>query len=303
MVYPPLFVFKDSPPLEVLVSGNEGLEFVELDFDQNSQRMTFKAQIVKDMENTTELSILLNPTLSMDSRYESTPPQTYTFDVRFPSHLPYFYSEIALMCSKMLLYLNWASVVLAWLAILLGFVFKRLAGLEAMLVLQFAFVNMLWVDSYLHPYYEQTWPLKFSTGFAMSFAEEEKFGFLYTAPFTSQFGVSVNLINNFNIMVIFQLIPLLMAAISKVVILKMQKNYDIENEKFKEIENNESANLPKPKKLKIAELIFENALQIFFFFTVFNLIPLICFSVLFFTQTDISNISNVPLSNFIVLSV
>jgi len=61
------------------------------------------------------------------------------------------------------------SVILSWLAVVLGWALRRLAGLEAIIVLQFGFVNVLWINSYLHPFYEQIWPLKYSTGFAVPF--------------------------------------------------------------------------------------------------------------------------------------
>lgn len=60
----------------------------------------------------------------------------------------------------------------SWIALILGLVFRKLAGLEAMGVLQYGFFSMFWLNSYLHPHFEQTFPLKYSTGYNFPFFDE-----------------------------------------------------------------------------------------------------------------------------------
>lgn len=46
-----------------------------------------------------------------------------------------------------------------------GMIMKRLAGLEGLVVLQFAFFIMVWLNGTLLPAYSQTYPLKYGTGY------------------------------------------------------------------------------------------------------------------------------------------
>jgi len=98
------------------------------------------------------LTIDFLPSISSDDRYLNTVTNTYIFsNVIFPAHLPYFYTPMSFLTAELTFYLSYVSLVVAWIALIVGLVLKRLAGLEAMGVLQFSFFSTVWLNSYLHP--------------------------------------------------------------------------------------------------------------------------------------------------------
>jgi hypothetical protein len=54
---------------------------------------------------------------------------------------------------------------LGWVSLIYGLVFKKLAGLEAMIVLQFSWLPLLWLNSDLHPHLQSVYPIKYTTGY------------------------------------------------------------------------------------------------------------------------------------------
>jgi hypothetical protein len=58
---------------------------------------------------------------------------------------------------------------LGWIALILGLVLRRLAGLEAIIVLQFSYLPLLWLNSDLHPPFQSVYPLRYNTGYNYAF--------------------------------------------------------------------------------------------------------------------------------------
>lgn len=54
---------------------------------------------------------------------------------------------------------------LGWVSLLIGFLLKKLAGLEAMIVLQMSWLPLLWMASTLHPPYLSVYPLHYTSGY------------------------------------------------------------------------------------------------------------------------------------------
>lgn len=79
--------------------------------------------------------------------------------------------------------------IMAWLSFFIGMLLRKLAGLEALLVIQFSWLTMFWVNSYLPLPLGETLPLKYSHGYN-PFMFEDNSPRSFSAPYTSQFGFS-----------------------------------------------------------------------------------------------------------------
>lgn len=62
-------------------------------------------------------------------------------------------------------------LALGWLSLLLGLFTKRLAGLEAMFVIQIFYVTMVWMNTFLYSPFKETVLLKMSTGYSLKMFE------------------------------------------------------------------------------------------------------------------------------------
>ena len=49
----------------------------------------------------------------------------------------------------------------------MGLVIKRLAGLEAMFVIQIMYISMVWMNTFLYNPFKETVTLKFATGYSL----------------------------------------------------------------------------------------------------------------------------------------
>lgn len=67
--------------------------------------------------------------------------------------------------SKIINYYCYVLTALGWLAFILGIFLRKLAGLEAMFVLQYSWLIMLWLNSVMLLPYEAVLPLKYSSGY------------------------------------------------------------------------------------------------------------------------------------------
>lgn len=73
---------------------------------------------------------------------------------------------MSFVAAKSILYLSYMLVALAWIAVILGVFARRMAGLEAMFVVQFSWINIVWINSnYLYTQFLSVEPLKLSTFF------------------------------------------------------------------------------------------------------------------------------------------
>lgn len=58
---------------------------------------------------------------------------------------------------------------MGWIGCLFSLFLKRLAGLEAMFVLQIAFLCMVWLNSQLYLPFAQTFPLQYAVGYSPAY--------------------------------------------------------------------------------------------------------------------------------------
>jgi hypothetical protein len=84
----------------------------------------------------------------------------------------HYISSSDITLSNIVLYVCYALVALFWLTFLLGVLLKRLAGLEAMFVLQVAYMSFFLLPSNMLITFEQTHPLRFSAGYNHAFTAE-----------------------------------------------------------------------------------------------------------------------------------
>ena len=101
--------------------------------------------------------------------------------------------------------LGFVISALGWIFCVVSFILRRLNGLEAMFVVQFSWLTFLWLNSKFTLAFQNTWALKYSTGFNYPFSgvTEQK---SETAPYTYQFKLSdISFISNFNLIIILQI--------------------------------------------------------------------------------------------------
>jgi hypothetical protein len=93
-------------------------------------------------------------------------------------------------------------MVIGWILLILGLLSRRLAGIEAMCVVQFSWLNIMCINNEFIQPFASVVPLKYSTGFNCMFFTDNSPHSLHS-PFTSQFKMSsIVFANNFNISMI-----------------------------------------------------------------------------------------------------
>lgn len=106
-------------------------------------------------------------------------------------------------------------VIIAWISLWLGLFLRKLAGIEAIMTIQFIYLSVLWLNGPLSSPFSKLLLLKYSSGFYYPFFGSSTEITSLEAPFASQFSLCTNsFINNFNLMFIFQLIPIVSLMIA-----------------------------------------------------------------------------------------
>lgn len=62
----------------------------------------------------------------------------------------------------------YALIGLLWLLVLVSMIMRSLAGLEAIFVIQFCWLTLLWIDSTFVPLISALVPLKYSSGYSLA---------------------------------------------------------------------------------------------------------------------------------------
>jgi hypothetical protein len=164
-------VLKVWPPLNVFRTSNNLIEvFVIRDpiFTVNSVEYR-DGQIVMQVDFSEEyldkeIIVEFIPEEAIDDRYYAS---VNSSAVKFvPLN---FYSPFVFNSSSLIRVICYMVSFMGMIGILIGLVSKRLAGIEAMFVYQIAWVSMLWVNSYMHLPYKETFPLQFANGFRHTF--------------------------------------------------------------------------------------------------------------------------------------
>lgn len=106
-----------------------------------------------------------------------------------------------------LFYLFYFITVLGWVAFFLSTLRRSLVGIEAMFVLQFAFVVFLYSSAtYQHPF-PSAFALKYSMGFNIVSSENIQKSSHRVPPFVSQNDLGRLFSDNFNLMFILLTVP------------------------------------------------------------------------------------------------
>ena len=112
--------------------------------------------------------------------------------------------------------------ILGWLAFILGLFMKRLSGLEAIFVIQYAWFTIFMMRKGLSLAFQQTWPLKYSTGYNYPIEVGYKYGRV------SEFKIDFSYFySNMNACLLFQLVSLFMVIVSYIRFYRFLKLKDV----------------------------------------------------------------------------
>ena len=152
----------------MFISDDNNFVFTNVIWNKDKSQLILNVEFKEDLNNIT-LNVLFNPSASTDQRYFATLNQIVALVFPNSTMDPYYYSPFTLATGKMIQYISYVNVVLGFLSYIIGIFLRRLAGLEAMFVLQFSYINMIWLNCYMFAPFQQTAPLKFSTGYNYPF--------------------------------------------------------------------------------------------------------------------------------------
>lgn len=136
----------------------------------------------------------------------------------------YFYTDEQIKISSILSYSSFVVVALGFLFFAAGLFAKKLAGLEVLIVCQFAWLVFVEINTLFLLPFGSFYPLKFTSGYNYPFLAETK-ETSYSSPFVSQFNISSKSnINNLNISLGLVFILLVVVLISYFRFRKATKN-------------------------------------------------------------------------------
>lgn len=114
------------------------------------------------------MEILFSPSLAYSVNASLVIKQSLIINVG--EHKPlYFYSQSYFMLGNLIEYLSYWLIGMSWLSCLIGFIGRKLAGIETMFVVQWAWINILWTKQELLLPLMNTNPLKYSAKLSYNF--------------------------------------------------------------------------------------------------------------------------------------
>lgn len=213
---PKLYAFKSATPAALLSINDSRFEQQHFSFDWSSGTVSCTFANSADVEGV-RYSLSFAASASSNEQFYATTDHEWDFQVTTEPHLrAYNYPESVYTYSSFIFYFGYLVLALGLLSCLAGlFSPTRLAGLEAVFVLQYAFISLLWFSSYLYlPYYCLS-PLQFSPGYHYPLAEASE---TENPPQAQTFGVvPESLLSNFNVNCLFYVVPLVSMAVAAVV--------------------------------------------------------------------------------------
>ena len=182
---------------------------------------------------TTPIIVTFTPSTSIRPEYFASIAQSLTLTIDYGNEKIYFMSSSQTAITNTFLYLSYVVVALGWVSCILGLFLRHLASLEAMLVVQFSWLMVLWLNVPLNMPLLKTWPVKYSTGLAISFDGNSTTDPTETAPYTTQFRLSTSHFHsNFNIL----LLPFIISFMA-VVITYIRMHSFVKEHKLKSIDD------------------------------------------------------------------
>ena len=130
---------------------------MSMDFSTNL--MTFNVDFADNYINS-PITINFLPTNSVDPRYFASVNSSVFIDFSLV-----YYSQFAFTTAKIIPYLCYTAVGIGWVSIFLGIFARKLAGIEGMVVIQFAYLTMLFLNTEMYLPFAETYPLKWSVGY------------------------------------------------------------------------------------------------------------------------------------------
>ena len=141
----------------------------KLSFDSAASELLIELEMVGQITNTTKIAIDFLPSLSSREEYYATRDQQLSLTIDYGKEKIHFISSSQVAIANSYLYLSYGVVALAWICFIVGLLMRRLSGLEALLVVQFSWLPILWFNVPLVLPLYKLWPLKYSTGYNHNF--------------------------------------------------------------------------------------------------------------------------------------
>lgn len=206
-------VFATEPShVSLIEAAKTGAETLKLKFELTSQNLIGEP-----------FTIHFIPSESVDERYfKSVNAQTSCTTELF------YVPQPGIAISKIARMLGFAVSILCWLTAAIGIVAKRFGSVEVLAVGQFLWVTLLWTDSVLYMPFKEFTTAKFTSGYNMPFFSQPPllvpssapssfphfpYPPSFEAPHRAIFAMSSQIIDNFNVMFAFQIIPMFVFAI------------------------------------------------------------------------------------------
>lgn len=170
-------MFADADSLSAF-SLSPSLTVTAVTFDSEKGTLSFTAQFDASFSALSQITVNFDPSSEIDERYFQTvrSERTFDFGTAFGEKFA-FYDSSSMSIIGVLKICAIATIVLSWIATVMGLPLRRLSGLEALMTVQFVFLCLLWHTTDLTFAQEQLFPLRFSLGYSV---------FLFTSEMNSQ---------------------------------------------------------------------------------------------------------------------
>ena len=275
-VWPPLYVFKTSNIQPAFRMLDPTMTITKAVFDNQSNEFVFEVDFQQHCWDRL-LTIEFVPDVSIDARYFASVSSSASLKTKL-----YFFSDFTLASIQFLPYLCYLIMAVGICGAVLGFLARRLGGLEALIACQVSLMSVIWMNADLLDPFSSAQPLHYVLGFRKAiFAEVANSSRLLasvtnnpdypSSPFLSQFGYSsASLANNFNVMFFLQSVPFLGYLIVSIVL----RFYSQRLVELKKLQDEYEAR-PVTLKYNNTVAVKEWILQALMYIGMLNLVPFI----------------------------
>lgn len=210
----------------------------EVKYENGVFNISFK---ILQRPQSRSLSLEFTPSENINERYFATPEVNMQFP--YKDSFIHFYSASSVAITSIVSLVNWAVVVTSWIGFVLTLFTKHLAGIEAIFVVQFAWVSFLWMHTdFIRPF-ASFLPLKYLTGFNIDVVKmkSEKMD-SDEPPLISKFEMNSEMfVNNFSFSIILfaiSVLAILIIILREIVLFAKNKHQKQNDDKdYKEMKN------------------------------------------------------------------
>ena len=200
-VFPPLHNFTIStPPMftTMFKVANQGVRTTKVIYDAINQTLTLHCEFTQSLAGQ-QIEVTFSQLLVEKQNTHFAIDQ-----IKYPL---FFLSSFAIYLSQIIFPLCVAICTLAWLSFFMGLLLRKIAGVEALMTIQFCWLTILWMNSQLSLPLAETIPLKYSLGYGITIFHSKE-TFTSSAPYTHQFALSRLFANNFNVSLFVLFLPI-----------------------------------------------------------------------------------------------